>query len=186
MAKVTVFNPAYTPRSFFVGESGGKGGGKYTMAHHKHHHHRRRRHNPLGISGTVVKDVAFNAVGAGVSGYASGFLNQTGWMDVGATAAIALALSFVGKTVVGAAESEELMKGGLLLALIKAAKQVGVAVPGLGVYVPSYFSAPTASDAYGRATAPTIMLPAPTAGGGAKGTAGMGVPRFRTRFQTRF
>jgi len=152
---------------------------------HKHHRHHRRRHNPFGVSGTVVKDVAFNALGAGLSGYASGFLNQTGWMDVGATAAIALALSFAGKSVVGAAESEELMKGGLLLALIKGAKQVGVAIPGLGVYVPSYFSAPTSSDAYGRATAPTIMLPAP-GGKGGSGTAGLGVPRFRSRWQSRF
>jgi len=152
------------------------------MAHHRHHR-RNRRHNPFGVSGTVVKDVVYNGVGAGVSGYLAGLVGQSGWMDVLATAAIGVGLNFAGKSVVGAEAGEELMKGGLLLAGIKAAKQFGVAVPGLGLYVPSYFSAPTTSDAYGRASAPTIMLPAAASGGG-KGV-GYG-NRFKSRFATRF
>jgi len=151
------------------------------MAHHRHHRRYARRRNPFGIGGSVVKDVVYNGVGAAASAYVAGFLGQSGWLDVGATVAAALAISFAGKSVVGAAESEELLKGGLLLSLIKVAKQVGVSVPGLGLYVPSYFSAPTTSDAYGRATAPTIMLPAPSGKG-----SGMAGARFRSRYQTRY
>jgi hypothetical protein len=150
------------------------------MAKHHRHHHRRR--NPFGVSGTVVKDVAYNGAGAIAALWLSGFAGQTGWLDVAATAAAAVATSFAGKYVGGASASEELLKGGLLAAFFKAIKQTGVNVPGLGLYVNSYFSAPTSSDAYGRATPPTIMLPAP----GAKGVAGLGYQRYRSRYQTRF
>lgn len=156
------------------------------MAHHRKYHHR-RRHNPLGISGAVVKDVALNAAGLAGANFGASFLSQSGWLDVAATAAAAFALSFLGKSVAGEAASEELFKGGILAALIKAVKQTGIAVPGLSGYVPGYFSAPTASDAYGRATAPTIMLPAPAPGGKGMGY-GVAAPysRYRSRFVTRF
>ena len=147
--------------------------------HHRRHH--RRRHNPLGISGTVVKDVAFNAAGMAAANFGASFLGQSGWLDVAATAAAAVAVSYVGSSVAGAPASEELLKGGILATLLKAVKQAGVSIPGLGLYVPSYFSAPTSSDAYGRATAPVAMLPPP-----AKGVSGLGVARFRSRYQTRF
>lgn len=154
------------------------------MAKH-HHHHRRHRHNPFGVSGTLVKDVAFNVAGLAGANWGSSFLGQSGWLDVLATAGAGLAISYVGKTVAGAAASEELLKGGILAAFIKAIKQSGVAVPGLSMYVPSYFSAPTASDPFGRATAPTIMLPAPSKGGAGMGYAGGG-GKFRSRFFTRY
>jgi len=153
------------------------------MAHHRHHH-RRRRHNPFGMSGTLVKDVAFNVAGLAGANFGASFLGQSGWLDVAATAAAALAVSWAGKAVAGAPASEELLKGGILAALIKAIKQTGVAVPGLGYYQPNYFSAPTSSDAYGRATAPTIMLPAAAPGGKGMGYGPGG--RFRSRFITRF
>lgn len=184
MAEIRVFNPSYTARSHFARE--GERGDKSTMAHHRHHRRYARRHNPFGISGSVVKDVMYNGIGAAGSAYIAGFLGQSGWLNVGATIAAAVGLMFAGKSVVGAAESEELLKGGLLMSFIQAARQLGVTVPGLGLYVPSYFSAPTTSDAYGRATAPTIMLPAPSAQAGGKGTSGMGYQRYRSRYQTRF
>jgi len=149
------------------------------MAKHRHHrrHHRR---NPFGVSGSLVKEVAFNAAGMAGANWGASFLGQSGWLDVAATAAAAVAVSYAGKAVGGASASDELLKGGILAALLKAVKQTGVNVPGLGLYVNSYFSAPTSSDAYGRATAPTIMLPAPA------GMKGMGYQRYRSRYQTRF
>jgi len=151
------------------------------MAHKRHH--RRRRHNPFGVNGSLVKDVAFNAAGLAGANWGASFLGQSGWLDVLATAGAAIAVSYAGKAVGGAGASEELLKGGILAAIIKAIKQTGVSVPGLsgmGLYVNSYFSAPTNSDAYGRATAPTIMLPAPSKGSGMAGQ------RYRSRYQTRF
>lgn len=152
------------------------------MAHHRRHHrhHRHHRHNPFGISSTLVKDVAFNAAGLAVANWGAGFLGQSGWLDVAATAAAAVAASYVGKAVGGAAASDEILKGGILAALIKAVKQTGVNVPGLGIYVPTYFSAPTSSDAYGRASAPVMALPPAAAGGK------LGYTRYRSRYQTRF
>lgn len=152
------------------------------MAKHHRHHHRRSRRNPFGVSGTVVKDVAYNGAGAIAALWLSGFLGQTGWLDVAATAAAAVATSFAGKYVGGASASEELLKGGLLAAFFKAIKQTGVNVPGLGMYANSYFPIPTSSDAYGRTSPPMYALP-PAA---QKGVAGMGVARFRSRFSTRF
>ena len=152
------------------------------MAKHRHHHHHRRRHNPFGVNGSLVKDVAFNAAGLAGANFGASFLAQSGWMNVAATAGAAIAISFLGKSVVGAPASEELLKGGILATLIAATKQAGVSIPGLSSYVPNYFSAPTASNAYGIATAPTIMLPAPSG----KGGAGMSGSRYRSRFAGRF
>lgn len=149
--------------------------------HHRHHRRHHRRHNPFGVSGTLVKDVAFNAAGLALANFGAGFLNQSGWLDVAATAAAAVAASWVGKAIAGAPASEELLKGGILATLLKAVKQTGISVPGLGMYAQSYFPVPTASDAYGRASAPVIALPAATPS--PRALAGM---RYRSRFQTRF
>lgn len=151
------------------------------MAKHRRRHHHRR--NPFGVNSSLVKDVAFNAAGLAVANWGASFLGQSGWLDVAATAAAAVAASYLGKEVGGAAASDEILKGGILAALIKAVKQTGVAVPGLGLYANSYFPVPTSSDAYGRTSAPIALLPAPSGKGG---VAGMGLPRFRSRFQTRF
>lgn len=148
------------------------------MARHHHRHHR-RRHNPFGVSGSVVKDVAWNAAGMAGANFGASFLGQSGWLDVAATVAAAIAASFVGKAVAGAPAGEEVLKGGILAALIKTVKQAGVAVPGLGLYVNSAFPVPTASDAYGRVI--PMLPPAPV-----KGVHGLGVSRYRSRFQTRF
>jgi len=134
------------------------------MAKHRRHHHRRR--NPMGVSSGLVKDVAFNAAGLAAANFGASFLGQSGWLNVGATLAAAIAASFAGKAVVGAPAAEEILKGGILAALIAATKQAGVSIPGLSSYVPNYFSAPTASNAYGVATPATIMLPAPSGKGG--------------------
>lgn len=153
--------------------------------HHHRRHHRRHRRNPFGVSGTLVKDVAYNAAGLAAANWGASFLNQSGWLDVAATAAVAVGASYVGKAVGGASASDEILKGGILAALIKAVKQTGVTVPGLsgmGMYVNSYFSAPTASDAYGRASAPVAILP-PAASGGMHG---LGYTRYRSRYRTRF
>jgi hypothetical protein len=155
----------------------------------KRYHHRRRRHNPLGISGQLVKDVGFNVAGAAGSAWVASMVGQSGWVDVAVTGGAAVGISLLGKGVLGPGGAEEFLKGGVLVTLLKALSQFGFAVPGLsgmGLYVNSYYSAPTNSDAYGRAQAPTIMLPAPTAQKGGKGTSGMGYQRFRSRYQTRF
>jgi hypothetical protein len=150
------------------------------MAKHRRHH--RRRHNPMGVSSGLVKDVAFNAAGLAGANFGASFLGQSGWLNVGATLGAALAASWIGKAVVGAPAAEEILKGGILATLIAATKQSGVSIPGLSSYVPNYFSAPTSSDPYGRATAPTIMLPAPSG----KGGSGMSGNRYRSRFAGKF
>lgn len=150
------------------------------MAKH-HRHHRRHRRNPFGVNGTVVKDVAFNGAGAVAALYLAGLAGQSGWMDVAATAAAAVATSFAGKYVGGASASEELLKGGLLAAFFKAIKQTGLNVPGLGLYVNSTFPLPTSSDAYGRVSPPVLALPP-----GSKTLSGLYGGRFRSRYQTRF
>jgi len=149
------------------------------MAHH--HHRRYRRRNPFGVSGGVVKDSLWTAGGLLAALYGAKLAGQTGWLDVGVTAAAAVAVSFLGKAVGQASASEELLKGGISATILKAIAQTGAVSLnlGLGTYVPSYFSAPTSSDAYGRATAPTIMLPAPTKGAAAGMSGGRG---FRSRF----
>ena len=148
------------------------------MARHHRRHHRRHRRNPFGIGGGVVKDVVFNAAGMAASNFGASFLGQSGWLDVAATAGVAVLISYLGKSVAGAPASEELLKGGILATLLKTVKQTGISVPGLGTYVNSYFPLPTSSDAFGRASAPIAMLPAPSGK-----LAGM---RYRSRYQTRF
>ena len=68
------------------------------MAKHRHHHHHRRRHNPFGVNGSLVKDVAFNAAGLAGANFGASFLAQSGWMNVAATAGAAIAISFLGKS----------------------------------------------------------------------------------------
>ena len=101
---------------------------------------------------------------------------------MGATALASVVASYAGKFVGGASASEELLKGGLTATIIKALGLAGVpGVPTLGLYANSYFTAPTSSDAYGRASAPVAMLPPAS-----KGMNGLGYQRYRSRFQTRF
>jgi hypothetical protein len=173
LAQIRVFNPSYTPRSYFARE--GERGGQSTMAKHHRRHHRRRS-NPFGVSGSVVKDVAFNAAGMAGANFGASFLGQSGWLDVAATAAAAVAVSYLGKAVAGAPASDELLKGGILAALLKAVKQTGVTVPGLGLYVNSTFPLPTSSNLYGQVLPPAIAAPAGKLNG----------MRYRSRFGTRF
>jgi hypothetical protein len=161
--------------------------------HRRHHHH--RRHNPFGVSKGVVVDAAYNAAGALGSLYISGMFPTlaTGWAGVAATGGAALALGFGGKFVGGAKASEELLKGGLTATIIKALHQLGVASNlGLGLYAPSWFGIPTASDQYLRAAAPgmtfnrgagTIFFPGPGGVPALPAAAGMGYHRFRSRYQ---
>lgn len=118
------------------------------MAHHHHHRIHHHRLNPFGLSMGVVKDSAYNAMGALGSMFISSKIGQTGWMDVAATAASAIGLSMLGKSMGG----DELLKGGLTATLIKALHQAGFASSlGLGSYAPSWFGVPTASSQYLRA-----------------------------------
>ena len=148
--------------------------------HHKRHSGRRRHHrrNPFGIGGGAIKDAAFNAVGAiGAITLAnmapSSF--STGWGGVAATAVAAVAESYLAKMVVGAAAAEEILKGGLVATIIRAANTSGVfgRTFGLSSYVRSQFAVPTASDPYGR------VLPPPPPAVTMKG---LGASRFRSRY----
>jgi hypothetical protein len=164
--------------------------------HHRRHRHHHRRHNPFGISTGVVKDAAYSAAGAlGALWLGSMFPNfTTGWAGVAATGGAALAMGFGGKFIGGAKASEELLKGGLTATIIRALHELGVAKNiGLGLYAPSWFAVPTASNQYGvaaqgnmpfRRGAGTIFFPGP---GGqpalpAAAVAGMGYHRFRSRY----
>lgn len=128
------------------------------MARHRHHHHHHHsgghhhtRHNPFGLSGSVVKDSALNTAGALGSMFISSKIGQTGWMDVFATGASALGLSWAGKMMGGGA-GEEVLKGGLTATIIKLLHQAGFSSSlGLGLYAPSWFGVPTASSQYLRA-----------------------------------
>jgi hypothetical protein len=177
MPQIRIFNPSsYTPRSYFAG---GAEKGVTTMAKKRHHRTHRRRHNPLGISGGVVKDAAYVAAGAVGSPMLARMLGQAGWLNVAATAAAAVALSFAGKFVGGASAQEEILKGGLSATILAAVKESGMGASlGLGSYVPSYFAIPTASDPYGRVASPFAALPAAPARGGAMA----GYNRYRSRF----
>lgn len=148
------------------------------MAHRHHRVRYRRRHNPLGLSTATVKDAAFVAGGAIASPLVARLLNQDGWLDVAATGAAAVALSYAGKMVAGESAAEEILKGGLAATIIKAIKTSGFGGSlGLGSYVQSYFPIPTASDAYGRVAPPIAALPAAVP---SKGMAGY--QRFRSRY----
>jgi len=212
VARVLIFNPAagYTPRSYFAGEAPGQKGGTTVMAkkhyHKKHHHHYRR--NPLGISSGVVQDAVYNAGGALGALYVSNLIpgfGSSGWGSVLATGGAAIAVGYVGR-MMSAKAGEEALKGGLTATIIKALHQLGVAQSiGLGLYSPSWFGIPTASDQYLRAAAPgmqfnrgagsiwfpgpggqpTLALPAGAvhpAAAAAAGMKGLGFHRFRSRY----
>jgi hypothetical protein len=196
MAEVRVFNPSsYTPRSYFTGEGEER---RTVMSHRRRHHHRRhRRSNPFGISSGVVKDAAFTAAGALGSLWLSSMVPNfsTGWAGVAATGGAAVVMGFGGKFVGGAKASEELLKGGLTATIIKALHELGVAKNiGLGLYAPSWFGIPTASDQYLRAGAPgsgwnrgagAIFFPGPAGRPAlppAAGVSGFGYHRFRSRY----
>ncbi|HKM99448.1 MAG TPA: hypothetical protein VJX23_02945 [Candidatus Binataceae bacterium] len=164
------------------------------MAHHKHHH-RPRRHNPFGISSGVVKDAFFNTGGALASLFLAGQFNFSGWAGVGATGAAAVASSFVGKMVAGAAAGEEVLKGGLTATIVSALHQAGFAKNlGLGLYAPSWFGVPTASSQYlrsypgnmaARQGQGTVVIGAsgqPMLVAPPSGVSGMGFHRFRSRY----
>lgn len=182
MPEIRVFNPAYTPRSYFAGA--GPEGRSTKMAHRRHHrhHHRRHRRNPFGVNGSVLKDAAYVTAGAVGSPMLGNMLGQTGWLGVGATGVAAVALSYAGKFIGGASAQEEILKGGLSAVILAALKQSGVGASlGLGSYVPAFFPIPTASDAYGRVASPYAMLAA------APPTKSLsGYTRFRSRFAGRF
>jgi hypothetical protein len=192
MPQVRIFNPSsYTARSYFARRGGQEG--EKNMAHKKHHHYRRR--NPLGVSGTVVKDAAFSAAGALGALFLSGqFGASNPWAGVGITAAASFGLLFAGKFIAPTA-GEELFKGGLTATIISALHAAGIAKSiGLGLYSPSWFAVPTAGDQYMRNYAPqmaganrgagTIYFPGP----GSPPVAmlppakGMGFHRFRSRY----
>jgi murein DD-endopeptidase MepM/ murein hydrolase activator NlpD len=197
VAEVRVFNPStYTPRSFFA-EHEDEERRTVQMAKQKrrHHHHHRRRHNPLGISSGVIKDSVFNTGGALAALFLSSQFNLSGWAGVGATGAAAVAASFAGKMVAGAAAGEEVLKGGLTATIISALHQAGFAKNlGLGLYAPSWFGVPTASSQYlrsypgnmaSRQGQGTVLIGAsgqPVLVAPSGGVSGMGFHRFRSRY----
>jgi hypothetical protein len=173
------------------------------MAYKKKHHHR-RRHNPLGLSGGVVKDAAWVAGGAIAAAALPGMVAPsmaTGWVGVAAKAAASVAASFLGRMVGGPVAAGEALKGGLAITLLAALKQGGVNVPGLGLYAPSWFGIPTASSQYLQAGAGNVpgfnrgggsivfpgpggvpMIATPAAAGAAGVKSHLGYHRFRSRY----
>jgi hypothetical protein len=136
----------------------------YHRKHHKHHH---RRRNPFGLEGGVIKDAAWVAGGAIAAAALPGMVlpsMSTGWTGVLAKGAASVAASFVGRMIGGPTAAAEALKGGLAITLLAALKQGGVNVPGLGLYGPSWFGVPTASDQHLRAAAGN--LPGYNRGGG--------------------
>jgi len=118
---------------------------------------------------------------------------STGWAGVAASAAAAVGMGFVGKMI--GDTGGDALKGGLAITVLKALKQAGINTPGLGLYAPSWFGLPTASDQYLRASAGNIpvnrgagtliatpsgpmLVQAPAAGAHGK----LGYHRFRSRY----
>lgn len=159
--------------------------------HHRHHQHHRRS-NPFGISSGVIKDAVYSSGGALGSLYLAGMLNMSGWAGVGATGAAAIAASFLGKMIGGPAAAEEVLKGGLTATIISAVHQAGFAKSlGLGLYSPSWFAVPTASNqylraypgnAYGRQGAGSFAAGGAMVVAPPPGVSGMGFHRFRSRY----
>jgi hypothetical protein len=196
--EVRIFNPAYTPRSYFAGDRGRKENN--TVAHQKRHNRRyHHRHNPLGLQGGVIRDAVYNAGGALASVFIASLLGGTGWAGVAYTAGGAIAASFGARMALGAPAAEEVLKGGLSLAVVKALAQAGVIkASSLGLYAPSYFAVPTASNQYGVSYAPgmsanrgagTVYFPGPgqpmlmpPSNGGNGGMGRLGYHRFRSRY----
>jgi hypothetical protein len=172
------------------------------MARRRHHRNPRRHRNPMGITSETIKEAAWVTAGALSAPYLGSMLQQTGWMNVAATAGAGIGISYAGKAVLGSSAGDELLKGALVSTIIQALKAAGLSGNlGLGMYVNTTFPLPTASDAYGRIPlAPMTGAPAtamtPT-GAGAPGTylapstmaqakALSGYSRFRTRYGGRF
>lgn len=155
MGQVRVFNPATFPSAYAPREAFVEKGEKKKMARHRHHRHHRhhRRHNPFGLSGGVFQDAFWNAGGALGTLSVANMVGQSGWADVAATGGVAFGLGILMKQVVKMGTAgEEVMKGGLTAAMIKAIHQLGFAKNlGLGLYAPSWFGVPTASSQYLRA-----------------------------------
>lgn len=150
-----------------------------------------------------MKEAAFVAVGAVGSAALPGMVApqfSTGWTGVLASAAAAIGMGFVGKMV--GDHNGDALKGGLAITVLKALKQAGINTPGLGLYAPSWFGLPTASDQYLRASAGNIpvnrgagtlvatpsgpvLVPAAAAGAAAAGShvsGRLGYHRFRSRY----
>jgi hypothetical protein len=191
MPEVRIFNPQYVARK----------GGEHAMAYKRKHH--RRRRNPLGLSGGVVKDAMYTAVGAVGASALPGLVVpsfSTGWAGVGATAAAAVGISMLARMVGGEAAATETLKGGLAATVIKALHAAGIgSTIGMGLYAPSWFGIPTSSSQYLQTAAPgqtfnrgrgALYFPGPgsaavaalpaTAGGTAP--AHLGYHRFRSRY----
>lgn len=170
------------------------------MAYHRKHHHHRRHHrrNPFGLSGGIVKEAAFVAAGAVGAAALPGMIApsfSTGWSGVIASAAAAVGMGFVGKMI--GDHGGDALKGGLAITVLKALKQAGINTPGLGLYAPSWFGIPTASDQYLRASAgnlpvnrgagtlvatPSGPVLVPAAAAGAHVSGRLGYHRFRSRY----
>jgi len=172
------------------------------MARHHHHHHHshhrhHHRHNPFGLSQGVIKDAVYVAAGAIGASALPGMIApaySSGWTGVLASGAAAVGTSMLARMVGGEAGGSEALKGGLAITVLKALKTMGVALPGLGLYAPSWFGIPTASSQYLQAAnsnmpgfnrgGGTIIFPGPSGPVAvpAKGVAGMGYHRFRSRY----
>ncbi len=157
------------------------------MAYHRKHrksHHRRRHHNPFGLEGGVVKDAVYVAIGALGASALPGFIipsMASGWPGVGATAAAAVAISFVAKMVGGPAGAAEALKGGLAAAVIKGLNAAGFTKSlGLGLYSPSWFAVPTTSNQYLRTYAGNLNAAPPPPPAATSGH--LGYHRFRSRY----
>lgn len=167
--------------------------------HHRSHRHHHHRHNPWGLSAGTVKDAVYVAAGALGASALPGLVAPTfasGWSGVLSSGVASFAMHFVGRMVGGEAAGAEALKGGLAITVLKALRTMGVALPGLGLYAPSWFGIPTASSQYLQASnsnmpgfnrgGGTIVFPGP---GGmpvavpkAAGVTGMGYHRFRSRY----
>lgn len=168
------------------------------MARHHHHRHHHHRHNPFGVSTGVVKDAVYVAVGALGASALPGLVMPSfasGWAGVLSSGVASVAMSFGARMIGGPPAASEALKGGLAITVLKALRTMGVALPGLGLYAPSWFGIPTASSQYLQAASGnmpgfnrgggTIIFPGP---GGVPiavpkaGVTGMGYHRFRSRY----
>lgn len=165
------------------------------MAYRRKHH--RRRRNPLGLGGGVVKDAVYVLGGALGSSALPGMLAPSlsgGWTGVAATGAAAVGISMLAKMVGGPGAASEALKGGIAVTVLKALHQAGFAKNlGLGMYAPSWFGVPTASNQYLQASGAnigpfkrgggTIFFPGPGAiSAPPAAMSGVGYHRFRSRY----
>lgn len=167
--------------------------------HHRHHHHHSHRRNPFGVSAGTVKDAVYVAAGALGASALPGLVAPTfasGWAGVLSSGVAAVAMQFGARMIGGEAAGAEALKGGLAITVLKALRTMGVALPGLGLYAPSWFGIPTASSQYLQAAnsnmpgfnrgGGTIVFPGPggmpVAVPAKAGVSGMGYHRFRSRY----